>query len=133
MTDQDFSLGTFSSATSARPAYCLGAFFDLTLSARSSTVIQWIIGDAFLKNVYSAYRYYPTPAVGFAQLSPGFLSLSPKGNLTDATPSLRPSALPNATSVNEQAVRTSAVQSSASKLVASLSLLALTLIAQRTL
>jgi len=55
----DFQLGQISSSR------CLGAFFTLTTG---SSAPSWIIGDTFLKNVYSVFRYQP-PAVGFAQLS----------------------------------------------------------------
>ena len=44
IADEDFFLGTYSAATADRPAFCLGAFFDLTLSTRSAAVIQWVIG-----------------------------------------------------------------------------------------
>ncbi|KAI0301043.1 aspartic peptidase domain-containing protein [Multifurca ochricompacta] len=61
----DLNLGTVSSSL------CLGAIFDIT----QGTPIQpsdgnpsWIVGDTFLKNVYSVFRANP-PAVGFAQLS----------------------------------------------------------------
>ncbi|KAG8907667.1 hypothetical protein FRB99_002745 [Tulasnella sp. 403] len=46
--------------------FCVGAFFELNLSGSNSPT--WIIGDTFLKNVYSVFRYNP-PAVGFANLS----------------------------------------------------------------
>lgn len=45
---------------------CLGAFFELDMSGSSSP--SWIVGDTFLKNVYSVFRYEPA-AVGFANLS----------------------------------------------------------------
>ncbi|KAH8825929.1 aspartic peptidase domain-containing protein [Flagelloscypha sp. PMI_526] len=64
---------------------CLGALFDL--EAGSSIVSgrgnpQWVVGDTFLKNVYSVYRQGPTPSVGFAQLSEaaGGGSASPGGS-----------------------------------------------------
>lgn len=41
---------------------CFGAFFGLDIG---NGVVEWIVGDAFLKNVYSVYRSSP-PAVGFA-------------------------------------------------------------------
>ncbi|KAK4691624.1 hypothetical protein P7C70_g9310, partial [Phenoliferia sp. Uapishka_3] len=47
---------------------CLGAFFDLTLSSTSK--ISWVIGAAFLKNVFSVFRADPA-SVGFALLSDG--------------------------------------------------------------
>ncbi|KAF5383540.1 hypothetical protein D9615_003749 [Tricholomella constricta] len=51
---------------------CLGAFFDLQ-TGRSAP--SWIVGDTFLKNVYSVFRYDP-PSVGFAQLSDAALALN---------------------------------------------------------
>ncbi|KZP16586.1 acid protease [Athelia psychrophila] len=44
---------------------CIGAFFTLT---SGSSAPSWIVGDTFLKNVYSVFRYNP-PSVGFAALS----------------------------------------------------------------
>jgi hypothetical protein len=46
----------------------------------------WYLGDAFLKNVYTAFRYYP-PAVGFGELKPAFNKLSSDINveLTDGS------------------------------------------------
>jgi cathepsin D len=44
---------------------CIGAFFEASTGAGAPS---WIIGDAFLKNVYSVFRYNP-PSVGFASLS----------------------------------------------------------------
>jgi len=43
---------------------CIG-----TIVSFEGTTIQWVLGDTFLKNVYTVYRYDP-PSVGFAQLSP---------------------------------------------------------------
>jgi len=51
---------------------CLGAFFQLTTG---SSAPPWIVGDTFLKNVYSVYRYDP-PAVGFAELSPVAIAMN---------------------------------------------------------
>jgi len=61
MSAADFAFTSISSSE------CIGAFFETTSTAGSSTP-SWIIGDAFLKNVYSVFRYNP-PAVGFAALS----------------------------------------------------------------
>jgi len=44
---------------------CVGAFFQLTTG---NSAPSWIIGDTFLKNVYSVFRFNP-PSVGFAALS----------------------------------------------------------------
>lgn len=52
---------------------CIGAFFELT-----STSPPWIIGDTFLKNVYSVFRYSP-PSVGFATLSNSALAMNRLG------------------------------------------------------
>ncbi|TCD66301.1 hypothetical protein EIP91_001547 [Steccherinum ochraceum] len=62
---EDMNLGTIGQGL------CLGGIFDLT---QGSDVGQgggnpsWVVGDTFLKNVYSVFRANP-PSVGFAQLS----------------------------------------------------------------
>jgi cathepsin D len=55
--------------------YCLAAFFVLELSSSSSipggknsSTPIWIVGDSFLKNVYTVFRANPA-SVGFATLS----------------------------------------------------------------
>lgn len=63
----DMNLGRISTGS----AYCVGGIFDLT--AGSSIPVgsgnpSWVVGDTFLKNVYSVYRASP-PSVGFAALS----------------------------------------------------------------
>jgi cathepsin D len=50
---------------------CLGAIFDISGGDNvkpGSGTPDWIVGDTFLKNVYSVFRSNP-PAVGFAQLA----------------------------------------------------------------
>jgi cathepsin D len=47
---------------------CAGSIFDLNLGSTGSGNPGWVVGAAFLKNVYSVYRAQP-PSVGFAQLS----------------------------------------------------------------
>ncbi|CCO31341.1 Aspartic protease [Rhizoctonia solani AG-1 IB] len=55
--------------TTTNPNVCVGAIFDVSMGGLGNPdVPQWIVGDAFLKNVYSIFRYEP-PSVGFAQLS----------------------------------------------------------------
>jgi cathepsin D len=55
-------------------SYCLAAFFILELSGsspipgQSSSNPTWVVGDSFLKNVYTVFRADP-PSVGFANLS----------------------------------------------------------------
>ncbi|KAH9006684.1 acid protease [Lactarius hengduanensis] len=61
----DMNLGTVGNGR------CLGAIFDITIATNVTPGEgnpAWIIGDTFLKNVYSVFRASP-PAVGFAQLS----------------------------------------------------------------
>ncbi|KAH9001074.1 acid protease [Lactarius akahatsu] len=61
----DMNLGTVGNGR------CLGAIFDITQGTNVTPGEgnpAWIIGDTFLKNVYSVFRASP-PAVGFAQLS----------------------------------------------------------------
>ncbi|KAH9053219.1 acid protease [Lactarius vividus] len=61
----DMNLGTVGNGR------CLGAIFDITQGTNVTPGEgnpAWIVGDTFLKNVYSVFRANP-PAVGFAQLS----------------------------------------------------------------
>ncbi|KAJ8095091.1 hypothetical protein PM082_010310 [Marasmius tenuissimus] len=62
--------------TSVGNSMCLGAFFGLETG---NNLPSWIVGDAFLKNVYSVFRYDP-PSVGFAELSAYSLSLNGANN-----------------------------------------------------
>jgi len=53
------------------PNMCLGGIFDLTLGSNvgsSGRNPRWVVGDTFLKNVYSVFRADP-PSIGFAQLA----------------------------------------------------------------
>ncbi|KAF8331904.1 acid protease [Cantharellus anzutake] len=59
MSPADFQLQQISNSD------CLGAFFEIDPTGSSP---PWIIGDTFLKNVMSVFKYDP-PSVGFAQLS----------------------------------------------------------------
>ncbi|KAK7457847.1 hypothetical protein VKT23_010192 [Stygiomarasmius scandens] len=56
---------------------CVGAVFGLDLGSGgdNSGVPSWIVGDSFLKNVYSVYRFNP-PSVGFAALSDAALAMN---------------------------------------------------------
>jgi len=60
----NFNAGTLSSDDTTT---CLGALFVVD----SSSSYTWIVGDAFLNGVYSAFRFSGTPAVGFATLGSG--------------------------------------------------------------
>lgn len=62
----DFQLTQISSSQ------CVGAFFELSTGGSAPS---WIVGDTFLKNVYSVFRYNP-PSVGFAALSDTALSMN---------------------------------------------------------
>ncbi|KII87254.1 hypothetical protein PLICRDRAFT_112830 [Plicaturopsis crispa FD-325 SS-3] len=59
---------------------CLGAFFELSTG---SSAPAWIVGDTFLKNVYSVFRYNPA-SVGFATLSS--VALGENGDTEAAVP-----------------------------------------------
>jgi len=64
---QDMNIGQESRGSTM----CLGAIFDLSMGTNiesGSGNPNWVIGDTFLKNVYSVFRASP-PSVGFAQLS----------------------------------------------------------------
>ncbi|VDC07594.1 unnamed protein product [Peniophora sp. CBMAI 1063] len=60
--------------------YCQGAIFDVTQGATTNqNTPSWIVGDTFLKNVYSVFRASPGPAVGFAELSGSASAGTPGG------------------------------------------------------
>ncbi|KAH7885826.1 aspartic peptidase domain-containing protein [Phlebopus sp. FC_14] len=59
MSTTDFAYAPISSSE------CIGAFFEVSTGSGTPS---WILGDAFLKNVYSVFRYNP-PSIGFAALS----------------------------------------------------------------
>jgi cathepsin D len=52
---------------------CAGAIFDAGVLYGGWFNETWIVGDTFLKNVYSVFRAEP-PAIGFAQLASGLSS-----------------------------------------------------------
>jgi len=66
-TDYSIHTSDFSRSTNLPGNICFGSFFAINLN---SDAVQWIIGDSFLKNVYSVYRSQP-PAVGFATVKEG--------------------------------------------------------------
>ncbi|KAG8815759.1 hypothetical protein FRC18_001344 [Serendipita sp. 400] len=78
MTASDLIAGTVSRS------YCLGAFFTLDLSGgsspipTSSSVPSWVVGSAFLKNVYTVFQSNPA-AVGFASLKDNIQEFAPIG------------------------------------------------------
>ena len=65
ISPDDFKLNQISNSQ------CVGAFFALDSSessGSSSSEVSWIVGDTFLKNVYSVFRANPA-SVGFAALA----------------------------------------------------------------
>ncbi|KAG8804653.1 hypothetical protein FRC17_005915, partial [Serendipita sp. 399] len=78
MSSSDLIAGTVSRS------YCLGAFFTLDLDSgsspipTSSSVPSWVVGSAFLKNVYTVFQAEPA-AVGFATLKDNVQSFGPIG------------------------------------------------------
>src|ERR1700722_9047186 len=67
------SAGDFNTGIEGNESMCVGAFFSMPESSVGPP--YWVVGDSFLKNVYSVFRFKP-PAVGFAQLSPFALSMN---------------------------------------------------------
>ncbi|KAJ1023443.1 hypothetical protein NDA16_003060 [Ustilago loliicola] len=63
MNSQDFNLGSYPYTNSQT---CLGALFEIDLGSTQYGVPQWIVGDSFLKNVFSVFD--GTGRVGFASL-----------------------------------------------------------------
>lgn len=55
---------------------CVGALFSLDSTGNNGPA--WIMGDTFLKNVYSVFRYNP-PSVGFATISAAAQQLAQEG------------------------------------------------------
>lgn len=80
ISSDDFKL------TQLSQTQCLGAFFVLDTQQGSSTP-SWIVGDTFLKNVYSVFRYSPA-SVGFANLSDYAMNLDGDLDATVPTPTL---------------------------------------------
>jgi cathepsin D len=70
--DMNFgSLNSSSTLAERSTEMCMGSIFDFgeaTGTGTGSGGPAWIIGDTFLKNVYSVFRANP-PSVGFASLS----------------------------------------------------------------
>ncbi|KAJ6498541.1 acid protease [Mycena vitilis] len=94
ISSTDMNLGQISQGSSM----CVGAIFDLSLGADTGTGgPSWVIGDTFLKNVYSVFRQNPM-SVGFAQLSSGGGGNSSSAPTTAA--SLPGVPLPSASSPN---------------------------------
>ena len=70
---------------------CLGAIFQYSTSSGgggggggNSNTPQWIIGDTFLKNVYTVFRANPA-SVGFAALASDAQSVATQGGVPTPT------------------------------------------------
>ncbi|THH29261.1 hypothetical protein EUX98_g4933 [Antrodiella citrinella] len=88
----DMNLGTVGQGL------CLGGIFDLTQGSDVSEGggnPSWVVGDTFLKNVYSVFRSNP-PSIGFAQLSnaAGGGSAAPSGGGTQGSATITATGLP---------------------------------------
>lgn len=79
---QDFNAGNLDQ----RGRLCLGAIFALDMPAGAP---EWIIGAAFLKNVYAAFRFGQEKAVGFAMLSGEGLSEGAEGEASKSSAASR--------------------------------------------
>ncbi|KAJ7068373.1 aspartic peptidase A1 [Mycena amicta] len=76
ISPDDMNLGQIEQGSSM----CAGSIFDLTLGADTgSGGPSWVIGDTFLKNVYSVFRQSPM-SVGFAALGSGGTTTSSGGS-----------------------------------------------------
>ncbi|CDO69168.1 hypothetical protein BN946_scf185042.g70 [Trametes cinnabarina] len=102
ISSADMNLGRISSNM------CVGGIFDLTLGSDVSGGggnPTWVVGDTFLKNVYTVFRANPA-AVGFAQLSdaaggssaqPLSSSSSPSASVSGSSSAVSPSSVISAT------------------------------------
>jgi len=61
---RDMNFGPISTGSDT----CLGGFFEFSPSSNATGNPNWVVGVAFLKNVYSVFRYQPA-SIGFAELS----------------------------------------------------------------
>ncbi|KZV80212.1 acid protease [Exidia glandulosa HHB12029] len=62
VSDDDFKLMQVSDSL------CAGGLFEIDTGGSANGAPDWIVGDTFLKNVYSVFRASP-PSVGFAALA----------------------------------------------------------------
>jgi cathepsin D len=91
ISSADMNLGSISissagGSTGASTQMCVGGIFDIGNSVGSGQgAPAWIVGDTFLKNVYSVYQANP-PAVGFAQLASGLSSSGGSSGSSSGSP-----------------------------------------------
>ncbi|PIL36061.1 transporter [Ganoderma sinense ZZ0214-1] len=96
ISDEDMNLGR------VQGNMCLGGIFDLNLGSNVGSGggnPVWVVGDTFLKNVYTVFRASP-PAVGFAQLSAA--AGGTPASVSSASPSSPSSLVPGASSTHEK-------------------------------
>ncbi|KAL1408673.1 hypothetical protein Q8F55_005486 [Vanrija albida] len=79
---------------SSQQGYCIGSIIGQ--QTRAGSPVQWIVGDVFMKNVYTSFRASP-PSVGFARLASNLLPPGNKGQTA-----LGPA--PNSLGSNEQPI-----------------------------
>lgn len=78
ISSNDMNLGEVSINSAGTPM-CVGGIFDIgSTIGTGSGVPSWIVGDTFLKNVYTVFRANPA-SVGFATLASG-LNTTPSGS-----------------------------------------------------
>ncbi|KAI6002894.1 aspartic peptidase domain-containing protein [Pisolithus albus] len=78
ISSDDMNLGEVSINSAGTPM-CVGGIFDIgSTVGTGSGVPSWIVGDTFLKNVYTVFRANPA-SVGFATLASG-LNTTPSGS-----------------------------------------------------
>ncbi|KAI6165992.1 aspartic peptidase domain-containing protein [Pisolithus thermaeus] len=77
ISSDDMDLGEVGTNSAGTPM-CIGGVFDIgSTVGTGSGVPAWIVGDTFLKNVYTVFRANPA-SVGFATLASG-LNTTPSG------------------------------------------------------
>ncbi|KIM44828.1 hypothetical protein M413DRAFT_363610 [Hebeloma cylindrosporum] len=99
----DFQLSRLTRTT------CLGAFFALSTG---SSAPSWIVGDTFLKNVYSVFRYHPL-SIGFAELSAAAIAENGSNGPAPSPTIGSASATVSATSSPQQSGKSGSASSSA--------------------
>lgn len=103
ISSADMNVGTADTA-----GLCMGAIFDfdVTNAGGGSVNPNWVVGDTFLKNVYSVFRAKP-PSIGFAQLSDaaGGSSGTPGAGTAHVSGSSLPTGIGGATSFRATSIR----------------------------
>jgi len=93
--------------TQVSDSQCVGAFFEMTTGSNAPA---WIVGDTFLKNVYSVFRFSP-PSIGFATLSSTATSQNDVNGVVP-TPTIGSVVLVSATSTGSNRLHNAATATS---------------------